>query len=335
MKKNILKSKLLQIFTKHQLSKKHSEICANYLIKAELVNAPSHGLARLKMYCDRIKKKLINPKPKIKIKKISPSVSYVNADDSIGFVAADIGINQAINNAKKTGIGLVAVKKSGHYGLSSFYAEQAVKKNLIVFCFTNAPPALAPFGAKKSLFGTNPICFGVPTGKAPFIFDASTSMINRGKIRRASKLGLKIPYGVALDKNGNITTNANKALQGTQMPIAGFKGSGLAWMVDILSGVLTGSSHGGKTKDPFDDFTGPQNMGHLFLVINPRIFIGNNFLNEMKKNITRVKKLPKAKGFSSIMYPGERKNKAYRKNFNKDITIPSKILSEMNKLNAI
>ena len=94
------------------------------------------------------------------------------------------------------------IKKSGHYGLSSFYAEQAVKNNLIVFCFTNAPPALAPYGAKKSLFGTNPICFGAPTGKAPFILDASTSMINRGKIRRASKLGQKIPYGVALDKYG-------------------------------------------------------------------------------------------------------------------------------------
>ena len=96
---------------KHGLSKKHSEICSDYLIKAELVDAPSHGLARLKMYCDRIKKKVINPKPQIKIKKISTSVSYVDADDSIGFVAADIGINQAINNAKKTGIGLVAVKK--------------------------------------------------------------------------------------------------------------------------------------------------------------------------------------------------------------------------------
>ena len=165
MKKNILRLKLKQIFTKHKLSKKHSEICADYLIKAELVDAKSHGLARLKMYCDRIKKGLINPKPKIKIKKISSSVSYVNADNSIGFVSADIGINQAIKNAKKTGIGLVAVKKSGHYGLSSFYAEQAVKKNLMVFCFTNAPPALAPHGAKKSLFGTNPICFGVPTGK--------------------------------------------------------------------------------------------------------------------------------------------------------------------------
>ena len=335
MKKNILRSKLKKIFIKYQLSKKHSEICADYLIKAELVDAPSHGLARLKMYCDRIQKKLINPKPKIKIKKISSSISYVNGDDSIGFVAADIGINQAIYNAKKTGIGLVAVKKSGHYGLSSFYAEQAVKKKLMVFCFTNAPPALAPHGAKKSLFGTNPICFGVPTGKAPFILDASTSMINRGKIRRASKLGQKIPFGVALDKEGNITTSASKALKGTQLPIAGFKGSGLAWMVDILSGVLTGSSHGGKTKDPFDDFSGPQNIGHLFLVINPKIFIGNNFLKEIKKNIALVKRLPKAKGFNSILYPGERKNKAYKKNLNKDISIPSKILKEINELNAI
>ena len=101
MKKNILRLKLKQIFTKHKLSKKHSEICADYLIKAELVDAPSHGLARLKMYCDRIKKKLINPKPKIKIKKISSSISYVNADNSIGFVSADIGVKQAIKNAKK------------------------------------------------------------------------------------------------------------------------------------------------------------------------------------------------------------------------------------------
>ena len=335
MKKNILRSKLKEIFIKHKLSKKHSEICVDYLIKAELVDAPSHGLARLKMYCDRIKKKLINPRPKINIKKISASVSHVDADDSIGFGAADIGVKQAIYNAKKTGIGLVAVKKSGHYGLSSFYAEQAVKKNLMVFCFTNAPPALAPHGSKKPLFGTNPICFGVPTGKAPFILDASTSIINRGKIRRASKLGLKIPYGVALDKNGIITTDPKKALKGTQLPIAGYKGSGLAWMVDILSGVLTGSSHGGKTKDPFDDFTGPQNMGHLFMVINPKLFIGKNFLKEMKKNIALVKKLPKAKGFSSILYPGEKKNKTYKKNLNKDIRIPSKILKEINELNAI
>ena len=152
MKRKNLTLKLQQIFQKLNLSKSHSKICADYLVKAELIEAKSHGLVRLKMYCDRIKKKLINPKPKIKIKKLSSSISLINADNSIGFVAADMGINQAIRNAKKTGIGLVAIRKSGHYGLSSFYAEQAVKKNLLVFCFTNAPPALAPHGAKKSLF---------------------------------------------------------------------------------------------------------------------------------------------------------------------------------------
>ena len=335
MKKDLLKIKLKKIFINHKLSKRHSEICSNYIVNAELFGASGHGLARLKMYCDRIKKKLINPKPKIKIKKISSSISHVDADNSIGFVSADIAIKKAIENAKKTGIGLVGVKKSGHYGLSSFYAEQAVKKNLIVFCFTNAPPALAPYGSRKSLFGTNPICFGAPTGKTPFIFDASTTIMNRGKIRRASKLGLKIPYGVALNKNGKITTNAKEALKGTQLPIGGFKGSGLAWMVDILSGIFTGGSHSGKTKDPFDDFSGPQNMGHLFITINPKIFIGNKFINEMKKSIQIVKRLPKAKGFNEILYPGERKSKTFKKNNNKDIKIAPKILKEMEQLYAV
>ena len=335
MKIKKLKPLLIKIFKKHGLNADHATISTNALINAELVGAFGHGLSRLKMYCDRLNKNVINPKPKIKIKKISQSISHIDANNSIGFVAADIGIKQAIENAKKTGIGLVAVKKSGHYGLSSFYAEQAVKKNLLVFCFTNAPPALAPHGAKKSLFGTNPICFGVPTGKVPFILDTSTSIINRGKIRRAHKLGKKIPYGVALNKSGKITTNAKKALDGTQLPIAGFKGSGLAWMVDILSGVLTGSNHGGKIKDPFDDFSGPQNVGHLFITIDPKVFIGKQFMKEIKKNIKLVKRLPKAKGFSSILYPGERKNKLYKKNLNKDISIPKKILKEINQLHAV
>ncbi len=335
MKKKILRSKIIQILEKHKLSKKDSRICTDYLIKAELVEAKSHGLIRLKMYCDRIKKKLINPNPKIVIRKINSSISHIDANNSIGFVSANIGILQAIKNAKKTGLGLVAIKNSSHFGLSSFYAEQAVKKNLIVFCFTNAPPALAPHGAKKSLFGTNPICFGAPTGKVPFILDTSTSKINRGKIRRAHKLGKKIPYGVALDKYGKITTNAKKALEGSQLPIGGFRGSGLAWMVDILSGVLTGSSHGGRIKDPFDDFSGPQNVGHLFITIDPKIFIGKKFIKEMKKNIKIVKKLPKASGFESILYPGERKNKLYKKNLDKDISIPPKVLKEIEELNAV
>ncbi len=333
--KNKLSKIIINIFKKHGLSHSHAKICAAALINAELVGAASHGLSRLKMYCDRIKKKVINPKPKIKIKNISQSISHIDANNSIGFVAADIGIKKAISNTQKTGIGLVGIKNSGHYGLSGYYAEQAVNKNLIALCFTNAPPAIAPHGATKSLFGTNPICFGAPTStKVPFILDTSVSMINRGKIRFAAKTGKKIPKGVALDKFGNPTIDAKKALAGVQLPIAGFRGSGLAWMVDILSGVITGGNHGGKVKDPFDDFSGPQNIGHLFIVMKPNLFV-KNYNQKIKENIKRIKRLPKIRGVREILYPGQNKYDRYKKNLKKGIEIPQNILKEINKLNAI
>ena len=327
MKNKELKKEIIRIFKKFGLSENHASISTDALINAELVGAYGHGLSRLKMYCDRIKKGLINSRPKIKIKKISQSISLVDANDSIGFVAADIAIKQAIKNAKKTGIGMVAVKNSGHYGLSGYYAEQAIKKNLITMIYTNAPPAVAPHGSLKSLFGTNPICFGTPTGsKVPFILDTSISMINRGKIRFADKNNQKIPVGVALDKFGKPTTNAKKALQGVQLPIANFKGSGLAWMVDILSGVLTGGNHAGRVKDPFDDFTGPQNIGHLFITFKTNLFV-NNYNKRIKDNINKIKRLPKIKGVKEIVYPGQNKYKRFIMNSKKEIKI-SKIIKK-------
>ena len=333
MKTNILRREIINIFKKFGLSNDHALISANALINAELVGAYGHGLSRLKMYCDRIKKRVINPKPKIKIKKISQSISHVDANNSIGFVAADIAIKTSIKNAKKTGIGMVAVKNSGHYGLSGYYAEQAVKKNLITMIYTNAPPAVAPHGALKSLFGTNPICFGTPTGsKIPFILDTSISMINRGKIRVAARNNQKIPEGVALDKFGKPTTDAKKALEGVQLPIAGFRGSGLAWMVDILSGVLTGGNHAGRVKDPFNDFSGPQNIGHLFFVLKPNLFVGNSFNKRIKDNIKTIKKLPKIKGVKEILYPGQSKFKRFKSNLKKEINISKAVLKDLEYL---
>ena len=335
MKHFLLNKLIKKIFINHKLSTKHAKICSDALINAELACVPSHGLSRLKMYCDRINKKLINPKPKIKIKKISQSISCIDANNSIGFVAADLAVKTAIKNAKKTGIGLVAVKNSGHYGLSGYYVEQAVKKNLIAMLFTNAPPAIAPHGASKSLFGTNPICFGTPTGsKVPFILDTSMSMINRGKIRVAAKEGKKIPEGVALDKSGKPTTDPKKALEGVQLPIAGFRGSGLAWMVDILSGVFTGGNHAGRVKDPFTDFSAPQNIGHLFFVMKPNLFVGNSFNSRIKDNIKTIKKLPKTKNIKEILYPGQNKFNRYMNNLKKEIHIPKDVLEDLKSLNA-
>ena len=335
MKTPILKKQIVQIFQKFGLSRDHATISSNALINAELVGAYGHGLSRLKMYCDRISKKVINPKPKIKINKISQSISHIDANNSIGFVAADLGIKTAIKHAQKTGIGMVAIKNSGHYGLSGYYAEQAVKKNLITMIYTNAPPAVAPHGALKTLFGTNPICFGTPTGsKIPFILDTSISMINRGKIRVAARNNQKIPEGVALDKFGKPTTNAKKALEGVQLPIAGFRGSGLAWMVDILSGVLTGGNHAGRVKDPFDDFSGPQNIGHLFITFKANLF-QKDYNKRIKENINIIKKLPKVKGVKKILYPGQNKFNRYKQNLKKNVIISKTTMSDIKILKNI
>jgi LDH2 family malate/lactate/ureidoglycolate dehydrogenase len=153
-------------------------------------------------------------------------------------------------------------------------------------------------------------------------------MINRGKIRVAARDNKRIPEGVALDKFGKPTTDANEALKGVQLPIAGFRGSGLAWMVDILSGVLTGGNHAGRVKDPFDDFTGPQNIGHLFITFKTNLFV-KNFNSRIKNNIKEIKKLPRIKGIKEIMYPGQNKYKRFIMNSKKEIKISDNIKKDL------
>tara|TARA_B100001027_G_scaffold191444_1_gene145774 strand:+ start:76 stop:552 length:477 start_codon:yes stop_codon:yes gene_type:complete len=153
-------------------------------------------------------------------------------------------------------------------------------------------------------------------------------MINRGKIRVAARDNKKIPEGVALDKFGKPTVDARKALEGVQLPIAGFRGSGLAWMVDILSGVVTGGNHAGTVKDPFDDFSGPQNIGHLFITFRANLF-QKNYNQRIKNNIRIVKKLPKIKGVKEIMYPGQNKFYRYKKNLKKEISISGTIKNDL------
>ena len=156
-------------------------------------------------------------------------------------------------------------------------------------------------------------------------------MINRGKIRVAARNNKKIPKGVALDKFGNPTIDAKKALAGVQLPIASFRGSGLAWMVDILSGVLTGGNHAGKVKDPFDDFSGPQNIGHLFITFKTNLFV-KNFYSRIRYNIKTIKRLPKIKGLKEIMYPGQNKYKRFKMNIKKEINISEVVKKDLNIL---
>ena len=149
---------------------------------------------------------------------------------------------------------------------------------------------MAPYGAKKVYSNKSDMFWGPTGSKIPFILDTSISIINRGKIRVAALNNKKIPAGVALDKFGKPTTNPKKALRGIQLPIVDLEVR-LAWMVDILSGVITGGNHAGKVKDPFEDFSGPQNIGHLFITFKAIYF--KKLSPRIKDNIKTIKNLPK------------------------------------------
>ena len=156
MKIKKLNKLIINIFKKHGLNHDHASICSKALINAELVGANSHGLARIGSYCNRILKKVINTKPNIKIRRISKSITHINADNAVGFIGADLGINQSIKNAKKTGIGLVAVKNSGHYGLSGYYAERGKQR---FDCFVLQMHRSYYLMVQKKFIWFNPICF--------------------------------------------------------------------------------------------------------------------------------------------------------------------------------
>ena len=160
-------------------------------------------------------------------------------------------------------------------------------------------------------------------GKA---IDMNQTMIDETGVKDAY---LKILLKFGIDKNFDLHMNKKisyEFLQGIQLPIAGFRGSGLAWMVDILSGVLTGGNHAGRVKDPFDDFSGPQNIGHLFITFKTNLFV-KNYNNRIKDNIKKIKRLPKLKGVKKIVYPGQNKYKRFKMNSKKEIKI-SKIIKK-------
>jgi LDH2 family malate/lactate/ureidoglycolate dehydrogenase len=214
-------------------------------------------------------------------------------------------MNEAIRIARIYGIGMVGVKNSNHFGIASYYTMMGIEQGMIGVALTNASPAIAPFGAVDPLFGTNPISVAIPAGsQLPIVLDMSMSVVARGKIRNANLVGEPIPEGWALDSRGNPTTNPAEALKGSLVPIGGPKGSGLAFIVDILCGLLTGSSMIGEVLN-VTDTSGPAKTGHIFLAIDIAHFINlEKFKRSMDETIIRIKSM-KSKNNSPIYMAGE------------------------------
>jgi LDH2 family malate/lactate/ureidoglycolate dehydrogenase len=301
-----------RLLVAHGLPEEDAAIVARCLVRADLRGVDTHGLQTLPHYLERVRRGLINPRPDLKVERVTPMAGSLDGQDGFGFVVATKAMAEAVDMAREFGVGIVSARRSTHFGMAANYSLQAMDAGYIGIVFTNASRAMPPWGGREGLLGTSPIAVAAPGGaELPFDLDMSPAVAARGKIRRAARRGQSIPLGYALDAKGRQTTDPNVALDGgTVQPIGGPKGSALAMLMDVLGGVISGSAFGGDVRNHFEQFDQPQNVGHFIMAMKPDLFVSrDDYSKRMDTLVQRVHANPVAEGFDEVIMPGERERR--------------------------
>jgi L-2-hydroxycarboxylate dehydrogenase (NAD+) len=292
---NVLERFMEDVFKSLGVPDEDARISAEILIASDLRGIESHGIGRMKMYYDRIRQGIQHAVTNMEVVRESPTTAVVDGNHGMGQVIGYRSMQMAIEKARVYGMGSVAVRNSAHFGIAGYYPIMAAKAGMIGMAFTNARPSIAPTFGVKPMLGTNPIAFGCPTDEAfPFLFDAATSITQRGKLEVLARLEKPAPAGWVIDQQGSPITEPNECLDGFGKEMAallplggsgetlgGHKGYGLATMVEILSAALQSGSflyglmgineQGQKTHNC---------LGHFFMAINIESFTD---LDDFKK----------------------------------------------------
>jgi LDH2 family malate/lactate/ureidoglycolate dehydrogenase len=283
-----------------------AQIVADCLVGADLRGVDSHGVVRLPVYGRRIQAGVVKARPGIRIEPRFAAVALVQGDNGLGPVVGSRAMDEAIRLAEQSGIGYVGVRGSNHFGPASFYVERAVARNYIGCAVSNAPPNMAAFGGRQRFLGTNPMGVGIPAGKdRPLVFDASSSVVARGKIIVAAHRNLPIPEGWAIDPEGRPTTDAHAALAGAVLPFGGPKGSAISFIIDILSGVMTGAAFA-LHLNTLENLGAIQNLGQVFVALRTDLFMpAAEFASRMDEALAMLKSAAPAHGVERVLAPGE------------------------------
>ena len=320
---------VFKVLLKAGVNKNDSKLVANSLVDGELYGFYSHGVMRLAHYLKRVKAGTIKKNPKVRVIKKHGSTALIDGDHGFGHAISMTAVKEAIKIASKSGIGMVGVKNSSHFGMAGVMALEAVKKDMICIAIGHTDASVVPFGGRIPAIGTNPICVAVPCDKKnPVLLDMATSVASLGKIIVARKKGEPVPSDWGVDADGVPTTDPNKIVY--LLPMAGPKGYGLAFIVDILCGPLTGALFGIRLPKMYGDYNKFRMIGHIFIVIDPRSFVP---LKEFKKNVGNmvddIHSIPPAKGFTSVMVPGEREFASYEKNIKNGFALAEETYADL------
>ena len=282
-----------------------ASVLADLIMKAERDGSLSHGLFRLPAYVSGLKSGKINGKARPEVKKISSSVIKVLGNNCLAPMVLIKGLPELIKTAKENGVAVLAINNSHHMAAMWPETEAVAEEGLVAFACTSYKPAVAPAGATKPLFGTNPISFAWPRpGKTPVVFDMATASMAMGEVQVAKREGHKVPLGTGLTKEGKETIDpAEIADGGVLLPFGGYKGSGIAMMVELLAGALVGDNFSFETASKDNNDGGPPSGGEFILAISPDKISG---LGWDKHADEFFKKMSSMEG---VRLPGERRHK--------------------------
>ena len=307
-----LKSLMKKKFMKAGLPEPHAEAVADHLAYADSRGVHSHGAVRVEYYAERIAKGGSNAAPNFQYHRPSDSVTIIDGDNAVGHLVAQMGLEEGIRLAEKTGVGVVGMKRLGHCGTLSYFLRQAAQKGYIMISMAQSDPMVVLYGGAEPYFGTNPIGFCAPRKNgSPIVFDMATTVGAWGKVLDARAKGKEIPEGWAVDGEGRPTTDPN-AVAGL-LPVAGAKGSGLMLMVDVLAGVLMGQPSGKHVSSMYADLSAGRELGQMHIVLNPDFFVGREaFLHAIDNMVEEIHSMKPAQGYKQVFYPGERSDGVYQ-----------------------
>lgn len=294
-----------------------ARLVADTLVQADLWGHASHGVLRLPWYAARLRQGVMAPVTRIETLVDLGALVLVDGHDGVGQVLADHARAVAVERARAHGVGLVGVRRSGHFGTAMYYTRAAARQGCVAFLATNASPAMAPWGAREKVVGTNPwsIAAPAPVAAAPggvVAVDVANTAVARGKVYLARSQGEPIPDTWVLGADGLPTTDAAEAVHGILQPMAGAKGYAIAFLMDVLAGALTGSAVGRGVHGPYelDQVSG---CGHLFLAVDVGAFGPvSGYEDRVADLIGQVKAADRAPGVEEVLYPGELEDRAER-----------------------
>lgn len=306
-------------------------IVADCLVSANLSGIDTHGVVRLAHYLRRLDNGSINPDPKISFDQPASAVLRVNGDNGLGHVVAQRAAVRGTDICKVHGTASVAIGNSSHFGPASYFLLEAVRRGMGGMVVSHTDAIVVPHGAGKPFFGTNPIAFGFPTPTEPFMLDISTSTIAYGRIELAKVEGKPIPTDWAVDKEGRPTTDP-QAVVGMH-PLAGHKGSGLAFVVDILSSLFSGMPYGPHITRMYHEMDKPRNLGHFMVFWDIDRFVKLDvFKRRIGEMIDELHELPLFEGFSRVYYPGEIEGERRKDRAARGIPLEEGLFSELQEV---